>query len=370
MEYLLSLMIYCNYTNLQCEFSKTYRTGDRHKNNYNYNHDEFYHFGKNLKIAVHNFGTKIKCGKINRFYHGLHKVLQFPMYNGEFGNLIKIECPLSTSSEFSVAVNFGMDGMIVELRGNETRYFSVSWLSDFPAEKEYFFIQNKGLKFNNIWEISTGYEYQSILKALEFLTIITRNRDVEMIEIDEKMQTLIISIIHHQLSLTDSSYSPFKSLNPYAKTMIDTFFKQKRSGIEFHYNLMKEPKWKWFCHEFYYSKYEWIKLKNIIKIFPNLNEIHVYGIQLNESMFDQLLHQLQDSTNKLSLQKIFFFKYTEINHTTSWFVDKYQQTFEEIGWKLFNELEYDQLVIKSKQRDEQDQLCKKYGIHMVGDMFL
>eukprot|EP01084_Bolivina_argentea_P034911 64676_1 len=42
-EFLLSFMFYCNYTELQCEFSKTYRE-------YNgLRHDNFYHLGKNIK---------------------------------------------------------------------------------------------------------------------------------------------------------------------------------------------------------------------------------------------------------------------------------------------------------------------------------
>eukprot|EP01084_Bolivina_argentea_P184823 318779_1 len=46
----LSLMIYCNYDQLQYEFSKTFR------DNIN-DHNSFYHLGKNLKISLHEFGT-------------------------------------------------------------------------------------------------------------------------------------------------------------------------------------------------------------------------------------------------------------------------------------------------------------------------
>eukprot|EP01084_Bolivina_argentea_P123697 219197_1 len=45
-EYILALMIYCNYDYLQYEFSKTYR-----ENKENNKHNNFFYFGKYLKIA-------------------------------------------------------------------------------------------------------------------------------------------------------------------------------------------------------------------------------------------------------------------------------------------------------------------------------
>eukprot|EP01084_Bolivina_argentea_P300225 517611_1 len=66
-EYLFSLMIYCNFTSLQCEFSKTYREDNGSK------HNEYYHLGNCIKRAVHIFGTPILFGNIKAFYHGINQ---------------------------------------------------------------------------------------------------------------------------------------------------------------------------------------------------------------------------------------------------------------------------------------------------------
>ena len=57
-------MIYCNYDVLQYEFSKTYRESISKHNN-------FYHLGKYLKMAVRRFGTVINEGAVKTFYHGV-----------------------------------------------------------------------------------------------------------------------------------------------------------------------------------------------------------------------------------------------------------------------------------------------------------
>eukprot|EP01084_Bolivina_argentea_P140696 247301_1 len=61
---LLALMIYCNYDELQNKFSKTYYSNIKEHNN-------FYHLGKHIKIAIHQFGIEIKNDNIKAFYHGI-----------------------------------------------------------------------------------------------------------------------------------------------------------------------------------------------------------------------------------------------------------------------------------------------------------
>eukprot|EP01084_Bolivina_argentea_P055054 100952_1 len=139
---ILSLMVYANFTNLQYEFTKTYRE------KCGKDHTHFYHLGKYLKQAVHAYGTEIRNGNINEFvndnvkgfYHGIGQKLQFPHIIGERGIGVKILCPLSTSSSFSVATNFtnANNGLIIEISTNwsKAKYFSVAWLSDYN-EQEY-----------------------------------------------------------------------------------------------------------------------------------------------------------------------------------------------------------------------------------------
>eukprot|EP01084_Bolivina_argentea_P261057 441031_1 len=150
-EHLLSLMIYCNFDTLQNLFSKTYRENNGAA------HTEFYHQGKYLKMAMHNFGTSCK-GYREQFHHGISEKLFFPQY---FQNLV-FNAPLSTTTDILVAFKFTNNnkGLVVTFArypgGMERyatlapKYFSCDWLSDFPSEKECLFIQeSQELRINN-----------------------------------------------------------------------------------------------------------------------------------------------------------------------------------------------------------------------------
>eukprot|EP01084_Bolivina_argentea_P049301 90688_1 len=154
LKYVLSLMIYCNFTQLQYKFSKTYRD----KNGIQ--HNSFYHLGRCLQIAVHTFGQNIRDANVQKFYHGIGEQLLFPQYVGLYCDGISINCPLSTSSSLVVAMNFtnNNNGLIIEFTDidypNTTKCFGVSWLSNYGNESEYLFIQtgvtNGKLNINNI----------------------------------------------------------------------------------------------------------------------------------------------------------------------------------------------------------------------------
>eukprot|EP01084_Bolivina_argentea_P262995 444985_1 len=53
-EHLLSVMIYCNYTEFQSKFSKSYRE------NKGMDHQNFYYLGYHLKYLIHTMGTEIQ----------------------------------------------------------------------------------------------------------------------------------------------------------------------------------------------------------------------------------------------------------------------------------------------------------------------
>eukprot|EP01083_Nonionella_stella_P268860 909198_1 len=110
-EHLLALMFYCNYDTLQAQFSLTYRQSIPKTN-------QFYHWGRLLKEAVHKYGTTIQDGDVKVFYHGISEQLLFPEIIGNNQRGISIYCPLSTSDSISVALNFAKekDGLITVCR--------------------------------------------------------------------------------------------------------------------------------------------------------------------------------------------------------------------------------------------------------------
>eukprot|EP01084_Bolivina_argentea_P268210 455492_1 len=101
-EELFALMIHCNCDCLQHQLGLSMRENEGN------NHNEFYHFAKCLKIAVHQHGSRTYT-KV--FYHGIDKQLIFPSYV----NNIQINCTLSMTTSWEVAVNFSGDsGLVIE----------------------------------------------------------------------------------------------------------------------------------------------------------------------------------------------------------------------------------------------------------------
>ena len=199
-EHLLSLMVYCNYDVLQFDFSKTYRDEKWNK------HDNFYFLGKYLKMTIKIFGTSIGEMGINSFYHGVSKEFYFPKYIGR----VSIYSPLSTSSSFNVAANFTNhnNGLIVHFVDSNvpTKCFSVSWISDYPNESEYLFIQTEWtLKIQNIFHMKYGIEYKIMLDALSIIDevlfdgISSFKDDDEVDKVNIKLKKLIYKSICYQL---------------------------------------------------------------------------------------------------------------------------------------------------------------------------
>ena len=220
LEHILALMMYCNFTELQCHFSKTYRTDNGQKQ------AQFYHLGKLLKLTVHTFGLCCLGRGFESFCHGIGEKLSFPMIltgqNASDRWPIFMECPLSTSSSVNFTNN--NNGLIVEFVGEDMNSFSVSWLSGYANESEYLFLQmshdspGEGLKITNIYEPGTGMEYKCILRALQIIELdfdhyVPHNDIADR----EQFKPFIVAIISHQLSKHVMGCRPFKSLSLYAQ---------------------------------------------------------------------------------------------------------------------------------------------------------
>eukprot|EP01084_Bolivina_argentea_P009642 17989_1 len=259
-EYILSLMIYCNFSELQFEFSKTYREENGSK------HHNFYYLAKYLKISVQKFGTKIKDGYVNAFYHGIGEQLLFPQYIGHSGYVydglgISIYCPLSTSSSILVGMNFTNvnNGLIVQFDGGyyeNCKYFSVAWLSDFASESEYLFVQNEELlEIIDIIDVQFGFTNGKILSALKIIQTITKDGTLT-VSISDAMQALVCKMIRNQLPHNLKLYKSFELSNEYTKQIVTTYFKNKNI-IWMNYEKIK-TEYSFFFNLLFHVKYEWL----------------------------------------------------------------------------------------------------------------
>eukprot|EP01083_Nonionella_stella_P109552 319577_1 len=197
-QHILSLMIYCNYNEFQYKLSKTYRA------NNGMDHTNFYQIGVYLKQSVRSFGTTIRDGDISIFYHGISEALSFPAYV----NHVRVYGPLSSTCSRTAATNFTNinHGIIIEFgdtkhaQSTSPKYFSCSWLSDFTAESEYLFLQNRAsVQIHNIIDTKLGHEYMKLLNVLKDIQMLTTIRTVPQLRLLSSTKT-ITKVISSQLS--------------------------------------------------------------------------------------------------------------------------------------------------------------------------
>eukprot|EP01084_Bolivina_argentea_P251824 422512_1 len=233
-HHVLSLMLYCNFDGLQHEFSKTYRDSNIKQ------HSNYYWLGMYLTDAVHKFGD-IVSREYGPFYHGIGEELFLPQLFGRGGNYlgVKIYCPLSTSSVIEVALNFtnNNNGLVIQFDAIDngfhwqyTRCFSVNWLSDYGNEQEILFIQNfDEIQIDNVLCAKTGTEYKLILNALKIMqNAFSYQENWSGWWSDKKFhQDLVSTLIKNRLSYFMKEYEPFKSLDSYAKSIMDVFCESK-----------------------------------------------------------------------------------------------------------------------------------------------
>ena len=256
LEYLLSIMIYCNYTSLQCEFTKTYRVGFNEKHVKLYLlHNNFYHLGKNLKMSVNKYGQQTTT---KTFYHGVGEQLAFPVYVDKF----VINSPLSTSSSFAVASNFTNNGQGLVITFStvslcDAKCFSTAWLSDFSNEKEYLFIRTS-ICIKGIIDPLHGYDYEMLLLCLKIIDNGVGGNHV----INDLNSDAVFKLINHQLN-QDQDLSIDTN---YAQDMVNNYFMNKDEVIiSSNAAYIWEP-----LHHYLIGN-----VPDVIKLFPNINQIAV-----------------------------------------------------------------------------------------------
>eukprot|EP01084_Bolivina_argentea_P115545 205457_1 len=331
-EYILALLFYCNYTEFQFEFSKTYRE-DKGKQHHN-----LYWMGRYLKEAIHVYGIPKDYSYISSFYHGLGKKLSFDnIYE------VLIWCPLSTTESFEVAANFTNDnnGIIVQFDNcgkYYNQYFSCAWLSDFAGEKEYLFVQNRfEMAIQNITSAS-GCDYTIVAKALEFTHRVIRGfiiwnddfkisdeSDEECYDLSykpekefyqgngrknrrviiskdesETIKALSAAIIENKLSTKIQHCRQFKSLQKYAKIMCNTYFNeytylhismgvkavnQRISNVDSE--LLK----------LLYHSNQSVNIVNMQHIYPRIKSINILHVKITAHLLKCLMDEWQTIIN-------------------------------------------------------------------------
>eukprot|EP01084_Bolivina_argentea_P126398 223813_1 len=300
LNHILSIVIYTNFTQYQHEFSKTYRNIFAHETaqSITKRHGNYYHQGKCLKEVVHQLGVEMndKRYKVETLYHGISDNLMFNIYTNGHGNMKYytdqyIHVPLSTSSQFAVAVNFTFnDGVVVEFTdsrgvGNKvSKCFGVAWCSDFGNESEYLFIQGCWLSIHNIVETNSGCEYKPILESIALLTNVYSKSEYVA---DENHEQILIKLIKNELNM-----EKWNSLKDYAKKLFHQYCVNRSESIFIDREQISKHS-KHFYNFIKSSEYEGVNIQILKKLHMNVGIIWLYGYDMFDSMdplMEDILH--------------------------------------------------------------------------------
>eukprot|EP01083_Nonionella_stella_P136659 415955_1 len=113
LQNLMSIVLYTDYTKLQYEFTKTFRSINEKEttNMIKERNREYWNWAKLLKETVYNFGTSLEGSQAKKriFYTGMSEMIFDSFYQS-------FVLPTSTSAHKEVATLFAQDGLILELK--------------------------------------------------------------------------------------------------------------------------------------------------------------------------------------------------------------------------------------------------------------
>eukprot|EP01084_Bolivina_argentea_P210057 357670_1 len=357
-KHLSAVMIYCGYTNIQYEFSKTYRKADPNESDFSLKqrHSEFYHLGRYITEAVVIFSKKASQHNIRTFYHGIGAEMVFDSMRFEMYQ------PFSTTISKEVAINFtNYEGMIIELNcGDSLNCFDCAWLSEFSNEKEMLFICGKlAFQFVNITHVKTSMEYELYVKGITIIDSVTSglafqndtiqqkfvnnqeeiNRKmvsrirsaVESNTVDftnvylsifrdlvghkhipPKLKYITIRLIKHQLGKSDSTYPKIENIPQYVDQLLHNIcIKNKLCAIRWKQLIYEGTNYQHGGHQTYLflqsllcrMEYPMINLQLFSLLFPNLSMIYLEDMPtISKRSLEYVLNCI--STNTLQYIKV------------------------------------------------------------------
>eukprot|EP01083_Nonionella_stella_P032223 88215_1 len=329
-SHLISILIYCNFDAFQRSLTQTYRKQNDEEDMASLiaRHCSFYWMGRLLYESVNVYGKRVCDYEFKTFYHGISQEMYFTSPKSH------IYGPLSTTNELSVAQSFGDDdGLIVVLQADEydhNKYFDMSFISDFCAESEFFFIGGLlPMRFVNILNIKKGLNYAQYIKMASILFTSIMNGIKYKFD-DEGRKRQIIHLIRYKLNPTDDI-----CIDDYILKLFDRYCVQ-RSAIAINYPYFENE----FAEIFFNPKSSnMIDLNAFTNLFVNLKHLRIDYIHLSHPLFAYIVDTLQ------SLKRI---KMIQLNYPIAGsikieqYLTKYAKMCQDIEWKM----NYDYLANK------------------------
>eukprot|EP01084_Bolivina_argentea_P064295 117284_1 len=289
-RHVLSLVIYTDLSAFCTIFRKTYRSinADETVQEIAKRHIEFYYYARNLWEAIEFFGEYMD-ENLN-VYHGLKTKMLFRKFRTHFNQPISTTTSLKAANEFS---NSG--GVILSLKSGakyynklkqKPKFLSVSWLSDYPGEKELLFY-GAAFEINNIIEVKRNMtKHTTELKIFNTFQKLIENQTIDWTDKQhmmhmEALSTLIICQQHKENKSKNN-------ITTYGQQLFHHFCKYVSQVCIKNFESLPAELRKALFNDCGNVKQYQLSLIPFIKLFPNLREL----------IFNEL--DLQQMTSKFS----------------------------------------------------------------------
>eukprot|EP01084_Bolivina_argentea_P045660 84053_1 len=353
--HLVSMMVYCNYDQLQREFSKTYRkiAVTESDESLKQRHSNFAQLGRLLRETLECFSPLIDDKKkyINlNLFHGIDCHMEFQSCSAQ------INGPFSTSTQYPVAVNFcGADGLILNLKldsfwfyieGTGTALFDCQYLSDFPNEQEVFFVGGfSSFTFETIILAPNGEDYKVYIFAInrisEAIDMFCKFRHCRKLDdTDKQIGYRLLSHLLHSKYTQNEKYKELKNIPSYIDKLLKNHF-ASITNISFwstsrHCEFERE-----LLRGFFINDYGWINLELLCSAFSSLRDIMFTAENKNRNFCKNqqiyecvLLYLKKNTTTKLEWIRIKMPEGMDMISEVAKIIQPHKKLFEEIGWKL------------------------------------
>eukprot|EP01083_Nonionella_stella_P043254 116720_1 len=301
--HVLSLLLYCNCTELCTVFSSTFRrtrqgeTDEEVKER----NAHFFHWSRLLLETIHLYGiplTEKSFGK--SAYHGVSRIMVFDEMNQ------RVYGPFSTTSQFNVALQFACHGgMVLTLnRSSDIRhnkYFDCALFSDFSAEAEKLFL-NGLLQIDDILHVQSRHSFGKYCRALNVLTSMLSATPVNARIVRKKHASFYLSMMeeghepypdyvealwHHMVQNIEEVDIDVQLMNV---DLVDT-----SSGRSYVRDLLDKECDKWgfkLLNSFVMMQNGWINLERLCKLLPNLEAVNLVRYRRNNHGDNKLVQSI------------------------------------------------------------------------------
>eukprot|EP01084_Bolivina_argentea_P105311 188546_1 len=356
-NHLIAMMIHCNFDILNAKFCDSCRMDENHDiDGLITKHSNFAHLGRLLRECVDLYGTEIRV--ISRLYYGINNCMEFKASNA------RIKGPISTTTEYTVAVNFASsNGMILELFNapQSTRAlgtcssFACQFLSDFKNEQEVFFVGGtQRFIILDIIDASSTSSYGIYINALANIDkYLQQNEYQAKYGLPEKKflgdkrvnmpifeQAAFRMFLHELSRYYPEKYQPWQSLPKYAENLLHNQFLSTHHicfGLYWMINNYVKCLYHFFCYD-----YGWVKIDVLTTVFPNLKRIAISNVSgqnnlkliKNTSVFTSVLSQIRRGQIS-NLDEIRIYVKESQFEQAGEVIKLWEDQFGEVNWSVY-----------------------------------